>query len=63
MLYLWVNLNGAVMESHFLFDRYHLKSDPNTVIKNVTQTSDIFQDSYYRASLKQAYGGHCERIG
>lgn len=35
------------MESYFLFDRYHLKSDPNRVIKNVTQTSDIFQDSYY----------------
>lgn len=33
LLYLWVRLNGAVMESYFLFDRYHLKSDPNRVIK------------------------------
>lgn len=47
MLYLWVHLNGAVMESYFLSDRYHLKSDPNRVIKNVAQKSDVFQDSYY----------------
>lgn len=33
MLYLWVCLNGAVMESYFLFVTYHLKSDPNRVIK------------------------------
>lgn len=46
------------MESDFLFfDRYHLKSDPNRVIKMSRGHQTHSRIHIIRASLRHAYGG------